>query len=66
VGLLEGEFDPKDFKDEYRERVMKFIEQKAKGRAPKLKPVKTKRSTASLDSLLTKSLESVKKGKRAA
>src|SRR6266496_2057925 len=45
VSLLEGEFNPTDYKDEYRERVMQFIEKKAKGRAPKLSTVKTKRQT---------------------
>jgi DNA end-binding protein Ku len=66
VGLLEGEFDPKAFKDEYRERVMEFIEKKAKGKAPRLRAVKTKRKATSLDSVLQKSLQSLKKGKRAA
>lgn len=66
VGLLEGEFDPKEFKDEYRERVMEFIEKKAKGKAPRLRAVKTKRKATSLDSVLQKSLQSLKKGKRAA
>jgi DNA end-binding protein Ku len=66
VSLLEGEFDPKEFKDEYRERVMEFIEKKAKGRAPRLAAVKTKRTTTSLDSVLAKSIASLKKGKRAA
>jgi DNA end-binding protein Ku len=66
VSLLEGEFDPKEFKDEYRERVMEFIEKKAKGRAPRLAPVKAKRKTTSLDSVLAKSIASLKKGKRAA
>jgi len=66
VSLLEGEFNPSDYKDEYRERVMQFIEKKAKGRAPKLSTVKTKRQTTSLDSVLAKSIASLKKGKRAA
>ncbi len=43
VEMLQGEFDPKEYKDEYRERVKEFIEKKAKGRAPRLKPVKAKR-----------------------
>src|SRR5690349_19103243 len=30
VSMLEGEFDPKEFKDEYRERVLEFIAKKAK------------------------------------
>jgi DNA end-binding protein Ku len=66
VSLLEGEFNPSDYKDEYRERVMQFIEKKAKGRAPKLSTVKTKRQTTSLDSVLAKSIAALKKEKRAA
>jgi DNA end-binding protein Ku len=67
VEILQGEFDPKEYKDEYRERVMEFIEQKAKGRAPKLRAVKAKPKTAALDSVLAKSIESLrKKEKRAA
>jgi DNA end-binding protein Ku len=66
VSLLEGEFNAKDYKDEYRERVMDFIERKAKGRAPRLQAVKMKRRPSSLDSVLAKSIESLKKRKRAA
>jgi non-homologous end joining protein Ku len=67
VEILHGEFDPKEYKDEYREHVMEFIEQKAKGRAPKLRAVKAKPKTAALDSVLAKSIESLrKKEKRAA
>jgi len=66
VGMLEGEFNPSEFKDEYRKRVMEFIERKAKGHAPRLRAVKTKRKTTSLDSVLAKSLASLKKEKRAA
>jgi len=66
VEMLEGEFKPKEYKDEYRERVMEFIEKKAKGRAPRLKAVKAKRKTAALDSVLAKSIASLRKEKRAA
>ncbi len=66
VELLKGEFHPKDYKDEYRTRVMEFVEKKAKGHAPKLRLVKTKRKAASLDKVLSKSIESLKKEKRAA
>jgi len=66
VELLKGEFDPKDYKDEYRARVMEFVEKKAKGHAPKLRLVKTKRKAAALDKILSKSIESLKKEKRAA
>jgi DNA end-binding protein Ku len=66
VELLRGEFEPKDFKDEYRARVMEFIEKKAKGHAPKLHLVKAKRKAASLDKVLSKSIETLRKQKRAA
>ena len=66
VSLLEGEFNPADYKDEYRERVMEFVQRKAKGRAPRLTAVRSKRATTSLDSVLAKSLEALKKEKRAA
>jgi DNA end-binding protein Ku len=66
LSLLAGEFNAADFKDEYRERVMEFIARKAKGRAPRLAAVKTKRKTTSLDSVLAKSIAALKKEKRAA
>ncbi|HEY8203689.1 MAG TPA: Ku protein [Pyrinomonadaceae bacterium] len=66
VELLKGEFDPKDYKDEYRARVMEFVEKKAKGHKPKLHLVKTKRKAASLDKALSKSIEALKKEKKAA
>lgn len=66
VSLMQGEFNPADFKDEYRERVMEFIERKAKGHAPRLRAVKMKRKAGSLDSVLAKSLAALKKEKRAA
>jgi DNA end-binding protein Ku len=66
VELLKGEFNPKDYQDEYRARVKEFVEKKARGHAPKLRLVKTKRQAASLDKILSKSIESLKKGKRAA
>jgi DNA end-binding protein Ku len=65
VEMLKGEFNPKDYQDEYRQRVMEFVEKKAKGRAPKLRLVKSKRQAASLDKVLSKSIEALKK-KRAA
>jgi len=66
VELLRGEFDPKDYQDEYRQRVMEFVEKKAKGRAPRLHLVKNKRAPASLDTILSKSIEALKKTTRAA
>jgi DNA end-binding protein Ku len=67
VEMLKGDFDPTEYKDEYRARVEEFIEKKAKGRAPKLRLVKTKPKTVSLESVLSKSIEAMKKkGKGAA
>jgi len=67
VALLEeDEFNAKDYKDEYRERVMEFIEKKARGKAPRLHAVKSKRKVSALDSVLEKSLRSLRKEKRAA
>lgn len=61
IDLLKGEFDPKEFKDDYRERVKEFVEKKAKGHKPKLRLVKAKRKTASLDKVLSKSIAALKK-----
>lgn len=66
VALLEDDFRAEDYQDEYRERVMKFIIQKARGKAPRLHAVKSKRKAGSLDSVLAKSLQALRKGKRAA
>lgn len=66
VDMLKGEFNPKDYKDEYRKRVMEFIEQKAKGRAPRLRAVKTKRQTADLGNVLEKSIAALKKKEKRA
>jgi DNA end-binding protein Ku len=66
VEMLQGEFKATEYKDEYRERVMEFIEKKAKGHAPRLKAVKTKRTSGALDSVLAKSIASLRKEKRAA
>jgi DNA end-binding protein Ku len=66
VALLDSEFAPEEFRDEYRKRVEEFIASKAKGKAPRLPTVKSKRATASLSSALLKSIETLKKEKRAA
>ena len=65
--LSEESFDPLAYKDEYRERLMKFIESKGKGHKPRLSAAKGKRaSSTSLDSVLKRSLAALKKGKKAA
>lgn len=60
VAALEGEFRPEDFHDEYRERVLKFVEEKAKGAKPKLHAIPRKREPDSLLDALTASLKRAK------
>jgi DNA end-binding protein Ku len=66
VLALEDEFRPGDFHDEYRERVMKFIEAKAHGLKPKLRIVGRKKETTSLADTLAASLKAVRGNKERA
>jgi DNA end-binding protein Ku len=36
IGMFEGEFKPSEFHDEYRQRLLAFLDQKARGRKPEL------------------------------
>ena len=61
ITALEGDFNPGEFKDEYRERVMELIEQKAQGKRPKLKPLRSRKpSSDALQSVLQASLRHIK------
>lgn len=60
VAALEAPFRAEDFHDEYRERVMQFIEAKAHGQRPKLAAVKKKAATSSLLDALSASVEKIK------
>jgi DNA end-binding protein Ku len=64
VSAFEGEFRPEDFHDEYRERVMKFIEAEAKGQRPRLRIVAQKKETRSLAESLAASIEQAKRGRQ--
>jgi len=66
VSAFQGEFDPGEYKDEYRERVLEFVEAKAKGKRPRLKKPREKRSEASLSDALSKSLASIRKERHVA
>jgi DNA end-binding protein Ku len=66
VQTLEGDFRPEDYSDEYRERVMSYIEAKAKGHKPKLQTIRAPRETKSLMDALTASLKSASKLKEKA
>jgi DNA end-binding protein Ku len=66
VAALAGEFDPEEFRDDYRERVLALIDAKAKGKAPKLKPPRAREPSSSpLRSVLAASLRHVKERKSA-
>jgi DNA end-binding protein Ku len=62
VAALQDEFRREDYHDEYRERVMQFIEAKAKGRRPKLAVIRQKRAPSSLLDALSASLKQAKRG----
>lgn len=66
ISALEGTFEPQQFKDEYRQRVLEFVEAKARGKAPALPAIKERTVAASLDDQLARSLAAIKspKGRR--
>jgi len=67
VSALDTDFDPGEFHDEYRERVLDFVEKKAKGRAPRLKKPAAKRETAGeLSNVLEASLKAMQKERKSA
>jgi DNA end-binding protein Ku len=59
VEVLRDDFRPEDFQDDYRDRVMEFIEAKARGRRPRLHAVQTRKPSTSLMDQLAKSLKAV-------
>lgn len=61
VEALAGEFDPAQFKDEHRERVLELIAAKAKGKSIKAPPRPRRRAPKSLDSALEQSLKLLQK-----
>ena len=60
---LHGEFDPSQFRDEYRARVMELIEEKSKGRKPKVAKFRPRapKKDEQLDDVLAASLAKVKR-----
>lgn len=61
IEALHDEFDPAQFKDEYRERVMELIETKAAGRKPKVVKFRPKKETDDVTDALAASLAGMKK-----
>jgi DNA end-binding protein Ku len=64
VAALEDEFRPEDYSDEYRDRVLKYIEAKAKGRKPKLETISAPQATKSLADALAASLKAASRTPR--
>jgi DNA end-binding protein Ku len=56
VGMLEGAFDPTEYRDEYRDRVLELIKRKARGQKIPTVRAKAKRAPASLTDALAKSI----------
>src|SRR5262249_32747138 len=64
IGALEGKFEPREFRDEYRDRVVKFVQAKAKGKRQRLPEITERRAVGSLDLQLAKSLAGMKRGRQ--
>jgi DNA end-binding protein Ku len=56
VSMLEGEFDPQDYRDEYRARVMQLIERKTSGKTVRFQKPAPKRRQRDLTAALRASL----------
>lgn len=68
IEALAGDFDPEQFRDEYRDRVLEFVEKKAKGGTVEVKKFRPKKpKQKSLADLLEASVESAgrRKGRAA-
>jgi len=61
VATLQDEFRAEDYTDDYRERVLNYIEAKAKGRKPKLQAIPKRNEPASLADVLAASLKATKR-----
>lgn len=65
VSALSGAFDPEDFEDEYRGRVLELVEAKAEGKTLKLRKPKARVETDDLAGSLKASLAAAKERKSA-
>ena len=66
IGSLATSWDPKKYHDEYRERVLKLIRDKAKGKEVVLREAPEPSKVADLMEALRQSIEATKKGERPA
>lgn len=61
IGMLEAKFDPEEYEDEYRGRVMELVEAKSKGIKPKITPMRRRESREDLAGALAESLKAARK-----
>jgi DNA end-binding protein Ku len=66
IAALEGEFDPGQLRDEYRERIEKLIAAKRRGKRYAVKEAGPPRAGGDLGAALRKSLQAARGGRRAA
>ena len=67
VAALEDDFDPNAFHDEFRERVLEFIDLKSRGQAPRVRSLRPRRARAQpLADALTASLKAAQKERKRA
>jgi DNA end-binding protein Ku len=64
MAMLEEDFDPAAYRDEYRDQVMALIDTKRRGQKPKLGLVKTKPRAGNLKAALAESLRSAQRKPR--
>ncbi len=61
IGAMVDQFEPEEFRDEFRDKVLKMVQDKAKGKKLKLVKPKKKAGEASLERALEASLAAVRK-----
>lgn len=65
IESLSGPFDPEDFRDEYRDRVLEVVKAKAKGKRVPARRRPKQRKQGSLEDMLRRSVANGKKKRRA-
>lgn len=61
IGMLEARFDPEEYHDEYRARVMELIEAKQRGESVKVTPIRRREPSDDLSKALEASLNKERK-----
>lgn len=66
IAAMEGELDMTEYKDEYRERVLEFVEAKAKGKVIRFPKVQEKKASDDLTAALERSIAATGKERASA